>query len=157
MKVEYIEKIPDISADVNLLLTEFKKIEDKLTDVTDHGNAVLVQRKFHLMKGRKFTDDIKDMSYTKKIVHTLLQVSYFDSVNYRFIMPNTCYNWHFDKGQSCMHIPLITNEGCRFVYENHNFSMPSDGSVYMVNNGRLHTFINAGREPRLHLTFEILD
>ena len=26
-------------------------------------------------------------------------------------------------------------------------------AVYIVNNGRHHTFVNAGNEPRLHLTF----
>lgn len=155
--VDYIEKIPDITVDVKLLLEEFKVIENKLVDVTDHGNAVLVQRKFHLMKQRKFTTDIENMPYTKKLVQQLLPISFFDSVNYRYVMPNTCYNWHFDVGQTCMHIPLITNSGCWFVYENCNFSMPADGSAYMVNNGKFHTFVNAGKEPRLHLTFEILD
>ena len=157
MQVDYIEKIPNITFDIKSLLVEFENVKDKLTDVVDHGNAVLVQKKFHLMKSRRFTDDIKSMPYTKLVAQQLLPVSYFDSVNFRYVMPNTCYNWHVDKGQLCMHIPLVTNEGSWFIYENKSISMPADGSVYMVNNGRPHTFINAGKEPRLHLTFEILD
>ena len=157
MRVEFIEKLPNFSADVKLILEEFKQIENKLSDVVDHQNSVLVQKKFHLMKSRKFTDDIANMPYVKTLVQQLLAKSYFDSVNFRYVMPNTCYNWHMDKGQTCMHIPLITNEGCWFLYENRSFSMPADGSIYMVNNGRFHTFVNAGREPRLHLTLEILD
>jgi hypothetical protein len=35
--------------------------------------------------------------------------------------------------------------------------MPADGSAYVVNNGIPHSFMNAGSEPRLHLTFENLD
>jgi len=158
MQVDYIEKLPAITVDTACLLSEFQAcISSKMEDVVNHGNAVLVQQKFHLMKNRKFKEEIVAMPYTKNITQQLLQISYFDSVNFRYVMPNTCYNWHFDKGQTCMHIPLITNEGCWFVYENKSFSMPADGSVYLVNNGRSHTFVNAGTQQRLHLTFEILD
>ena len=101
-------------------------------------------------------DQLDNISYTKETIDKISEIFTFDSVNYRYVMPNTAYNWHSDIGANCLHIPLITNEGCRFVYENKSFFMPADGTLYTVNNGKPHTFVNAGSKPRLHLTFEIL-
>jgi len=80
----------------------------------------------------------------------------FNSINYRIVNTNRCYNWHVDQGKNCMHIPLTTNDGCWFVFDNRCFRMPADGTVYIVNNERPHTFMNSGTTERLHLTFETL-
>lgn len=152
----FIDKVPNISVNLNYLSFEYKTIKDRFTDVTNHGNKVLVQRKFQLMIKNEFTDKTENLIYTRKIHDQLKSLLDYNSITYRFVLPNTCYNWHMDTGQTCLHIPIKTNPGCWFVYENRCFHMPADGSVYKVDNSRLHTFINAGSEPRLHLTFEIL-
>ena len=156
MKPNFVEKLPNITVNVNKLLFEFEKIKNLIHDVNDHGNQVLVQKKFHLMLEHKYHEQAAELSYTKEISDLLSGIQPYNSINYRFVMPNTCYNWHQDTGLYCLHIPLITNPGCKFVYENRCFSMPADGSVYIVNNGKMHTFINAGHTARLHLTYETL-
>lgn len=156
MKVHFIERLDKISVNVNKLLFDFETFKDKVTEVNNHGNAILVQKKFHLILNNKEADDIEKANYTVSIIKQLKEHLEFDSVTYRYVMPNTCYNWHNDIGEICLHIPLITNPGCHFVYNHRSFSMPADGSVYIVNNGKMHTFINAGSVPRLHLTFEKL-
>lgn len=154
--VEYLSMLPNISVDIKELLSEFDLINDKLEDVTTHGNSVLVQKKFHLMFNNNYTADIDNMPYTKSIANTVYKTLPFNSVNYRQVMPNTCYNWHYDCGGCCLHIPLVTNKGCFFLFERKSFHMAADGTVYIVNTSKNHTFVNAGPYPRLHLTFEIL-
>lgn len=156
MKVHFIDRLDKVFVNVHKLLFEFEQFKDKVTDVNNHGNAVLVQKKFHLILNNNRAEDIEKAAYTLSVIKELKDHLDFDSVTYRYVMPNTCYNWHYDTGQFCLHIPLITNTGCHFVYEHKSFTMPADGSVYIVNNGKMHTFVNAGPSPRLHLTFEKL-
>lgn len=151
----FVDRQPYLKFDIARLIAEYNLIEDKMEDVTNHGNAVLVQRKFHLLKNGVY-ENVNSMPYTAEVIDSVMQMQEFDSVTYRIVLPNTCYNWHVDTGKFCVHIPLITNPGCRFVYETRAFSMPADGSAYVVNNGIPHTFVNAGTDPRLHLTFENL-
>jgi hypothetical protein len=152
----FIDRIPNLHYDVIKLVTEYRTIEDRMEEVTNHGNNTLVQRKLHLIKDNIRSDILNTLTYTCQIIEQIFELQTFNSVNYRLVLPNTCYNWHFDTGNSCVHIPLITNLGCRFVYDTKAFFMPSDGSVYVVNNSIHHSFMNAGPEPRLHLTFENL-
>lgn len=155
-KVVYIDKYPDFKVDLEKLLNEFNKVE--LTASRHHSSHVLVQRKFHILKSNgEYTDNLDRFQYTLEIGKKLAETLDYNSICYRSIEPNTCYNWHVDSGKICYHIPLITNPGSWFVYENRSFYMPADGSIYVVNNSRPHTFANAGKTPRVHLTFEILE
>jgi hypothetical protein len=153
----YIDRLPNIRFDLLQLVREYQGVSHILTDVTDHHNAVLVQRKFHLVQTGVESMELGQLPYTQEVIRKIMNIHKFDSATYRIVMPNTCYNWHIDKGKTCVHIPITTNIGCRFIYEHKSFSMPADGSVYVVNNGIPHSFMNAGSEPRLHLTFENLD
>ena len=155
--VPFLDKFNDIKTNLSKLLQEYSTIEDKLHDVLNHGNQVLVQKKFHILKCNEWAIEKDQFPYTLEIADNLKSTFDFNSITYRSILPNTAYNWHVDTGQVCYHIPLITNPGCWFVYEHRCFSMPADGSLYVVNNGRPHTFVNAGPSPRIHLTFEILE
>jgi hypothetical protein len=158
MKVQtrYLEKFEPIKADLPRLLAEFKAVANQLQDVTATGNKVLVQRKYSILKLGEWTKDKALFPYTLEIADQVKKFFDFNSITYRSVQPNTVYNWHTDPGQICYHIPLITNPGCWFVYEDKCFRMPADGSMYFVNNSRHHTFANAGAIPRIHLTFEIL-
>lgn len=152
----YIDRYPNLTVNLNVLLKEFYNVQNNLEDVTNHGNSVLVQKKYHLLKCNEVMVDFNNFSYTKQIADKLKQTFDYNSITYRSIQPNTAYNWHYDEGSICYHIPLITSPGCLFVYENRSFYMPADGSVYIVNNSKMHTFVNASSNPRVHLTFEIL-
>jgi hypothetical protein len=147
--VDFIEKISDISVDVKCLNDEYESINKNLFSVS------AIQDKFGIMQGCVWNECINNMSYTKSTIESLQSIFPYNSVYYRIVKPNMCYNWHIDSMKTCLHIPLLTNEGCKFVYEDRVFSMPADGSVYMVNNGIYHTFINAGITPRLHITMDL--
>ena len=155
--VAYLERYPDIKVNLYALISEYMSVEGKLQDVINHGNQVLVQKKYHILKCDEWNSDKDRFPYTLSIADQIKKIFDFNSITYRSVQPNTAYNWHTDTGELCYHVPLITNPGCWFVYEHRSFSMPADGSLYIVNNGRPHTFVNAGPSPRVHLTFEILD
>jgi hypothetical protein len=154
--VIFVERYTDMVVELPTMVAEYKTLENLLTDVVSHNNKTLVQKKLHLVKNGEESPHLAKLAYTHTIVSKILSQYDFNSVTYRMIMPNTCYNWHVDPGKLCLHIPLVTNIGCRFVYDTRAFYMSADGSVYVVNNERPHTFVNAGSEPRIHLTFENL-
>jgi len=54
------------------------------------------------------------------------------------------YSWHLDYSKR-IHIPLITNESCFFIIEETKIHLPADGSVYLVDTTKWHTFVNANR------------
>jgi hypothetical protein len=152
----YIDRIPDLQFDMLLLRKEYQLIEDKLEDVDDHGNATLVQKKFHLISNDVASHELSLLPYTNQVIESVFKLQKFNSVIYRLVLPNRCYNWHTDPGRFCVHIPIISNTGCRFIYDTRAFFMPANGSAYVVNQAIPHTFANAGKEARLHLTFENL-
>jgi len=153
--MEKIQCFEDFNIELSLLLSEYRLIECLLDDVVGHDNKVLVQKKFHLIKDRQVKFSFEKLPYTYEILNKIKKFFQFKDVTYRMIMPNTAYNWHFDRGGVCFHIPIISNTGCFFVYEDKIYSM-LPGKLYKVQNNCYHTFVNAGPNPRVHITFENL-
>lgn len=154
----WIEPIKNLKVDVQGLLAEYQQVvQEHMSPVTSQ-NSTLVQRKFHLILMDEASKEVSlsDVPLVEAIRAEVDKLIEFNSITYRSILPNTCYNWHVDTGKNCVHVPLITSEGCWFVYENRCFRMPANGAVYLVNNERPHSFMNAGQKERLHLTFEKL-
>ena len=154
MNPDYIEILPDYKVDLSKLLEEYNMVKHLLSDHNRPDSRVLIQRALNLATGHRPTDTLDSLPYTVGVVKHLMARYSFSTVTHRCIMPNTCYSWHTDFSKVCLHIPLITNEGCRFVYQDKAFHMPADGSVYVVNNEKPHSFMNGGTEPRVHITLE---
>ena len=158
----YLDRLPDIKFDLAKLIEEYRTVEDLLLDAKYRNwydvkyCGTIVQRLYQPILRGVVHPRLAELSYTNSVMQEIFALEKFNSVTYRAIYPNTCYNWHVDQGKTCVHIPLITTVGARFIYENRNFHMPADGSAYVVNNGIPHTFANAGHEDRVHLTFENL-
>ncbi len=64
--------------------------------------------------------------------------------------PMTCYSMHKDTTPR-IHIPMITNPECYFVFKTGIIQHMPVGSVYWTNTVNLHTFMNCSTESRLHL------
>lgn len=62
----------------------------------------------------------------------------------------TCYSYHRDPTKR-IHIPLITNDKCFFVIDDEVSYYPADGSHYLVDTTKKHTFVNASWEDRIHI------
>ena len=67
-----------------------------------------------------------------------------------WIYPFACYTMHNDATPR-IHIPLITNSGCYFVFKNGLIEHLKIGASYWVDTRLFHTFMNCSEHKRLHL------
>jgi len=67
-----------------------------------------------------------------------------------WVKPFSCYSFHMDS-EPRLHIPLITNTQCFFVFREIPIYHMQAGKLYWANTTKAHTFINCSKEPRLHL------
>ena len=66
------------------------------------------------------------------------------------VQPKTCYTYHIDKIKR-LHIPIYTNEHNFFIIDDILYRLPADGSIYSVDTTKIHTFVNASMEKRIHI------
>ena len=76
--VDFIDRLPDFYCDVGRMIREYKTIEDSLEDVSNHGNATLVQRKFHLIKNNIRSDVFETLPYTNQLVNQISKLYEFN-------------------------------------------------------------------------------
>ena len=69
--------------------------------------------------------------------------------------PRSCLSWHRDP-EPRIHIPIITNVGCKMVIEDEAFHMPANGSAYVTNNTKYHNFFNGSEIDRVHIVATLL-
>ena len=94
-----------------------------------------------------FTEPLfPEMVYTNNIIK---QLRMFRTRIMR-LNPYQCYSYHIDPTQR-MHIPLITNENCFMIIEDKLYRYPADGNHYLVDTTKIHTFVNASLEDRIHI------
>lgn len=61
-----------------------------------------------------------------------------------------CYSLHHDDTER-LHVPLVTNPDCLFIFQDHvPFHLPI-GQIYKVDATKRHSFANFSDKPRLHL------
>tara|TARA_B100001123_G_scaffold218937_1_gene247086 strand:+ start:229 stop:804 length:576 start_codon:yes stop_codon:yes gene_type:complete len=112
-------------------------------------------------------DPINESIYTE--ICALFKNTYVEEIYYglknrwkigrlRFLMkpPRSCLSWHRDP-EKRLHIPIITNPGCRMVIEDESFHMPADGCLYITDNTKYHNFFNGGEVDRIHLVGTLLE
>jgi len=67
-----------------------------------------------------------------------------------WLSPMSCYSMHRDTTPR-IHIPLITNPECYFIFKRGIIQHMPAGSVYRANTTRVHSFMNCSNYERLHL------
>ena len=67
-----------------------------------------------------------------------------------WVEPMSCYSMHRDSTPR-LHIPMITNPQCFFVFKQGIVQHMPAGYIYKVNTMEQHTFMNCSEERRLHL------
>jgi hypothetical protein len=67
-----------------------------------------------------------------------------------WVDPYVCYSIHRDETPR-IHIPLITNPSCYFVFQSGRIVHLNKKLVWWVDTRKLHTFMNCSDNPRLHL------
>ena len=100
----------------------------------------------------KYTEFVKDFEHTyfKEVFDELKKYYKLGRVRLLLKEPRSTLSWHRDP-EPRLHIPIITNPGCKMVIEDVAKHMPADGKVWITNNTRYHNFFNGGEQNRIHL------
>ena len=122
-------------------------------DTTNHEEQRLEKVEEHLYT--ELCPEFKD-TYVEEVYNLI--TSKFKLGRVRFLMkpPRSCLSWHRDP-EMRLHIPIITNEGCRMVIEDTSFHMPSNGNGYITDNTKYHNFFNGSEVDRVHLVATVLE
>lgn len=95
----------------------------------------------------------------------LFQFVYDLMPNYQFsrgriliAKPGHMGNNHTDEQTALrLHIPITTNDKCIMHFGNNAYHMTNDGSMYIANTRKPHSFENLGDTDRIHIVFTIKD
>ena len=106
----------------------------------------------------KYTELVYDFqnTYFEEVYNTLKKKFKLGRVRILLKEPRSTLSWHRDP-EPRLHIPIITNPGCRMVIENIAEHMPADGTVTITNNKKYHNFFNGGEQARIHLVACVLN
>ena len=110
------------------------------------------------IKETKYTQLVSDFNdtYFEEVYNILKKNFKIGRVRILLKEPRSTLSWHRDP-EPRLHIPIITNPGCRMVIENIANHLPADGSVTITNNLKYHNFFNGGEQNRIHLVACVLE
>jgi hypothetical protein len=74
----------------------------------------------------------------------------FKRTRLMWVGPYACYSMHKDETPR-IHIPLITNPECYFLFRSGQLTNLKTGYAWWVDTTKPHTFINCSDQHRLHL------
>ena len=111
-----------------------------------------------IINERLYTEFVKDFekTYFKEVYEKLSKKFKLGRVRILLKEPRSTLSWHRDP-EPRLHVPIITNLGCRMVIEDVSKHMPADGSVWITNNLKYHNAFNGGEENRIHLVACLTD
>jgi hypothetical protein len=106
----------------------------------------------------KYTQLVSDFNdtYFEEVYNILKKNFKIGRVRILLKEPRSTLSWHRDP-EPRLHIPIITNLGCRMVIENVAKHLPADGSLTITNNLKYHNFFNGGEQNRIHLVACVLE
>ena len=119
------------------------------------GKEVVRDEKIDESAYSEFIEDYKS-TYFKEVFDVLSSKYKLGRVRILLKQPRSTLSWHRDP-EPRLHIPIITNKGCRMVIEEVCKHMPADGSVTITNNTKYHNFFNGGEQNRIHLVACVLE
>ena len=111
-----------------------------------------------LIEESKYTELVPEFhnTYFEEVYNTLKRNFKLGRVRILLKEPRSTLSWHRDP-EPRLHIPIITNPGCRMVIEDFAHHMPADGTVTITNNKKYHNFFNGGEQDRIHLVACVLE
>ena len=106
----------------------------------------------------KYTEIVPEFknTYFEEVYNLLKKKFKLGRVRILLKEPRSTLSWHRDP-EPRLHIPIITNPGCKMVIEDVAKHMPADGSVIITNNTKYHNFFNGGEQDRIHLVACVLE
>ena len=100
---------------------------------------------------QEWEQDFKEFLFPKlEYTNSILKELNMTRTRVMNMAPKTCYSYHQDPSKR-VHIPLITNDKCFFVVADEVIRLPADGNYYVIDTTKMHTFVNASFEHRIHI------
>ena len=95
----------------------------------------------------KYTEIVPEFkgTYFEEVYNVIRKQFKLGRVRILLKEPRSTLSWHRDP-EPRLHIPIITNKGCRMVIDEVCRHMPADGSVTITNNTKYHNFFNGGEQ-----------
>ena len=119
------------------------------------GNEAMRDKPIEESKYTELLPEFKG-TYFEEVFNTLRKRFKLGRVRILLKEPRSTLSWHRDP-EPRLHIPIITNKGCRMVIEEVSKHMPADGTVTITNNTKYHNFFNGGEQNRIHLVACVLE
>ena len=119
------------------------------------GKEVIRDEKIDESAYSEFIEDYKN-TYFKEVYDVLSSKYKLGRIRILLKQPRSTLSWHRDP-EPRLHIPIITNLGCKMVIEDVARHLPADGSVTITNNTKYHNFFNGGEQNRIHLVACVLE
>jgi hypothetical protein len=153
--IKIIDKV-----EVDTLLKYYELVKDELVWVDyGKGKQVSVQYKLGenkntsgLGKGYNLDSEFNILNefFNGSVIEHLINKFNLTRTRLMLVNPWSCYSMHSDSTPR-IHIPIITNPECYFVFKSGFVIHLPKGFAYHVDTTKLHTFMNCSVYPRLHL------
>ena len=119
------------------------------------GKEAMRDKPIEESKYTELLPEFKD-TYFEEVFNILRKNFKLGRVRILLKEPRSTLSWHRDP-EPRLHIPIITNPGCKMVIEDVAKHMPADGTVTITNNTKYHNFFNGGEQNRIHLVACVLE
>jgi len=100
--------------------------------------------------GDELSCSILNPYFANTIFEELINKYNFKRTRLMWVSPYACYSMHKDETQR-IHIPLVTNPECYFIFKNKAPVHLKIDNVYKTDTRLAHTFMNCSEEHRLHI------
>tara|TARA_X000001036_G_scaffold415329_1_gene431360 strand:+ start:397 stop:993 length:597 start_codon:yes stop_codon:yes gene_type:complete len=125
------------------------------TKPDETGKEVSRDKPIDESKYTELTNDFKN-TYFEEVYKILRSKFKLGRVRILLKEPRSTLSWHKDP-EPRLHIPIITNPGCKMVIEDVAKHLPANGHVTITNNTKYHNFFNGGEQSRIHLVACVLE
>lgn len=97
--------------------------------------------------------------FRQQIAQIFSPIAAYGKVMLVSLLPGGVVDWHTDEGEYAeahrrFHVPITTNPGAVLLAECESAHLPV-GQLTEINNRVLHSAINVGPTPRVHLIFDV--
>ena len=125
------------------------------TKPDETGKEVMRDKPIDEAKYTELTNEFRN-TYFEEVYKVLSSKFKLGRVRILLKEPRSTLSWHKDP-EPRLHIPIITNPGCKMVIEDVAKHLPADGKVTITNNTKYHNFFNGGEQARIHLVACVLE
>jgi hypothetical protein len=146
---------------IQTLLDEYRRLEKDIqwTEYGHKGKQAGLQYKldedpWSSAVGRSKGNELEYTKINPFFKNTIFEL-FINHYNFKrtrlmWVGPYACYSMHTDSTPR-IHIPLITNPECYFVFQTGTLTNLTKDHVWWVDTTKAHTFMNCSKEHRLHL------